>query len=225
MFCYNVNKTDGFKLTSKMSVERHCAAVVFFFIFNLQWANPSGIGPCPRLHSGESKINLTKLTGHWFEIERSFYLMELISNCVTLELSETVKGRLDVAVSTRSSWTGTFSISEGTAVPTRRDPNMYLYRINTRLPRIINRYLPGSGFYQVLKTDYSNYAIIYSCSNYQLIHLDMIWIWSRKKEIEASLRSELYAWLTKNNMDSERLILSKNDNCTDNVLSALDYYI
>lgn len=53
----------------------------------------------------------------------------------------------------------------------------------------------------------------------------MVWIWGRKKEIEAELRSDLYAMLTAHNIDSERLILSKNENCTDDFLNDLEYYL
>lgn len=79
----------------------------------------------------------------------------------------------------------------------------------------MNRYLPGAGLYQVLQTDYTRYAILYSCTSYQLLHTDLVWIWGRKSEISADLRADIYRMLEKENIDSERLILPKNQNCTD----------
>ncbi|XP_056636884.1 apolipoprotein D-like [Diorhabda sublineata] len=206
-----------------MLVKLHSTIVIVFCFSQLKWTTGFGLGPCPKIENTRT-INTTKLTGHWFEIERSFYLMELISTCVTLDLNENARGRFDVSVNTRSAWTGIFSISEGIAIPTKVDPTLYLYKVNSRLPRLINRYLPGTGFYKVLKTDYNNYLVVYSCTNYQIIHLDMIWIWGRKNEIDAELRSDLYALLNKYDIDTERLILSKSNNCTDEYYDDLDYY-
>ncbi|CAH1155827.1 unnamed protein product [Phaedon cochleariae] len=205
-----------------LCLNEHCRSIITTVIIIcylcLNASSGSGIGPCPKLQ-GMDKLNLTKFAGHWYEIERSFYLMELISSCVTVDIEERIKGKLEIEVKTRSSWTGTFSISEGIAVPTRKDPSILLYKVSSRLPRVINRYLPGAGFYQVLKTDYTEFAVIYSCTNYEVVHSDMIWIWGRNTEINVALRSEIYLMLTENHLDSERLLLSKHYNCTFNNLS------
>lgn len=53
----------------------------------------------------------------------------------------------------------------------KKDPTQFLYKVaDCPLPKVINRYLPGAGLYQVLKTDYDRYAIIYSCTNYTVVH-------------------------------------------------------
>ncbi|XP_072377634.1 apolipoprotein D-like [Diabrotica undecimpunctata] len=199
-----------------MLVKRHCTIALVLCFSYLKWVKSSGLGPCPRIDSA-SAINKTKFAGVWYEIERSFYLMELVSSCVTIDLRESYRGHFDVVVNAKSAWTGSFSISDGIAIPLRRDPSIYLYKVNSNLPRILSRYLPGAGFYQVLKTDYSNYAVIYTCTNYQVVHVDMVWIWGRKTEINAELRSDLYALLNTYEIDTDRLILSKNENCTDEV--------
>lgn len=85
----------------------------------------------------------------------------------------------------------------------------------SRLPRLLNRYLPGAGYYQVLSTDYSRYALLYSCSNFHLFHTDLIWVWARAKEIGVELRAHIYHTLALNRLDPERLTLPKNKNCTD----------
>lgn len=38
-------------------------------------------------------------------------------------------------------------------------------QFSTRLPEVITRFLPGAGKYQVLYTDYKNFAILWSCSS------------------------------------------------------------
>nr|XP_023029793.1 apolipoprotein D-like [Leptinotarsa decemlineata] len=195
-------------------LEEHCKVFVVIFLICLEWTSATGLGPCPKVKSMD-KLNLTKFSGHWHEIERTFYLMELIRSCVTVDISELSKDRLGIVVNTKSTWTGTFSISEGVASPTRRDPNIFQYKVSSSFPRIVNRYLPGAGFYQVLDTDYDTYAVVYSCSNWQVVHSDLIWIWGRKREIDVELRSELYRKLNNMQLDPERLVLSKTTNCTD----------
>ncbi|KAG5883362.1 hypothetical protein JTB14_000027 [Gonioctena quinquepunctata] len=202
--------------------EEYCRVLVVVLIAFLKWTSASGLGVCPKLE-GMANLNTTRFAGHWFEIERSFYLMELISSCVTVDISVITKDRLGIVVNTRSTWTGTFSISEGFAIPTRKDPNIFQYKVSSKLPRLVNRYLPGAGLYQVLDTDYDNYAVVYSCNNWQVVHSDMIWIWGRKHEIDAELRAEIYKMLANNHLDSERLILSKTTNCTDDYMDFMDY--
>nr|CAI5858845.1 unnamed protein product [Callosobruchus analis] len=210
------------------AVDNHRPAVflvICALVFLIQWPMNeccSGIGPCPK-REGMPNLNLTKFAGHWYEIERSFYLMELVRSCITVDITELPHGKLGVVIKAKSTWTGSFSFSEGVATPTRRDPSIVNYKVNSKLPkafnkyvpRLVNYYLPGSGYYQVLRTDYGNYAIIYSCNDYGIAHTDLIWIWGRRKELNAEMRSDIYGLLAEYRLDSERLTLSKNANCTD----------
>jgi apolipoprotein D and lipocalin family protein len=110
---------------------------------------------------------------------------------------------------------GTLTVSEGVASSTRRDPSILVYKVVSKLPRVVGRYLPGAGAYQIVDTDYENYAILWSCTNYGLAHTDLIWIWGRQREISANVRARIYAMLDEIRLDSERLILPKNANCSE----------
>ncbi|KAF5306173.1 hypothetical protein FQR65_LT07449 [Abscondita terminalis] len=186
--------------------------VIFFGLFNL--CVPSGIGKCPR-HEFIKNFNSAKFAGHWYEIERTFYLMELTVSCTTLDLIDNAKGQFEVTVTTRSRWSGNLRVSEGVASPSRKDPSLFLYRINTLLPNSLGKYLPGAGFYQILDTDYDKFAIIWACSSLGLIYTDRIWIFGREKEIDVTLRAKIYERLKNRLIDSDRLVLPKNNNCTD----------
>ncbi|KAF5298212.1 hypothetical protein FQA39_LY02636 [Lamprigera yunnana] len=197
-----------------MTVSHYYAVyVVIFFVF-LNWCAASGVGKCPR-HEFLKNFSSKRFAGHWYEIERTFYLMELAVSCTTLDLVDNLKGQMDVTVTTRSRWSGNLRVSEGVASPSRKDPSLFLYRVNSILPNSLGKYLPGAGFYQILDTDYNKFAVLWACSNLGLIYSDHLWIFARDKEIDVGLRAKIYEFLKAKNIDSDRLLLPKNTNCTD----------
>jgi apolipoprotein D and lipocalin family protein len=88
------------------------------------------------------------------------------------------------------------------------------FQLQTRLPVAIARYLPGfGGKYQILYTDYENFAIFWSCSNFGIAHADQIWLLGRDQDFSLDVRQKIYNSLTQLGLDPDRLILSKNKNC------------
>lgn len=47
--------------------------------------------------------------------------------------------------------------------------------ISNRIPSSFTRMLPGSGQYHILNTDYTNYAIMWSCSDMGMLHTGNIY--------------------------------------------------
>lgn len=92
------------------------------------------------------------------------------------------------------------------------------FQIDTQLPNVIARYLPGSGKYQILFTDY-HYAILWSCSSLGGIgHTDQMWLLSRdRSDFDVMTRTKIHETLMQLKLDPERLVLSKNKNCTDEI--------
>ncbi|XP_045473708.1 apolipoprotein D-like [Harmonia axyridis] len=174
----------------------------------------SGLGRCPKQEPMEN-FNMTRFTGRWFEVERSFYLVELLYSCVTVEMETISNFKLNISVVSRSRWSDGITVSEGYATQTRKDPAIFVYKVNTKLPRLFSKYLPAAGAYQVIDTDYDTYAILWSCSDYVIAHNDNIWIWGRKKELNVTTRAYIYEILEVNELDPERLTLPKNGNCLD----------
>lgn len=94
-----------------------------------------------------------------------------------------------------------------------------MLQFETRLPNVIARYLPGSGKYQILFTDYDQYAILWSCSSIGGIgHTDQMWLLSRvRSDFDVIARTKIHETLMQLGLDPERLMLSKNKNCTDKI--------
>ncbi|KYB25581.1 hypothetical protein TcasGA2_TC034333 [Tribolium castaneum] len=110
--------------------------------------------------------------------------MQVVSSCVSVDLTQNSKGQLQVDVQMKSRWSDSLTVSEGLASPSKRDPSVLVYKVVTKLPRVVGRYLPGAGAYQVIETDYDNYAVLWSCTSYGLAHTDLIFVWGRRTEID-----------------------------------------
>ncbi|KAH8237161.1 hypothetical protein KR038_005775 [Drosophila bunnanda] len=182
-----------------------------------------GFGRCPNYPS-MPKFNMSRVLGHWYEVERSFYLPEIASGCTTFqfqpynkaEQSKFANFKLAVAIKNINRITGNPNVNIGYATPENSRSSIMDFKFTTRFPDVIARLLPGSGKYQVLYTDYENFAILWSCGSIgSLGHSDQIWILGRDRDFEVDIRSKVYDVLKRLSLDPDRLIISKNKNCPE----------
>ncbi|XP_046981306.1 apolipoprotein D-like [Schistocerca americana] len=171
-----------------------------------------GFGRCPS-HRGMRDFDIKKFEGKWYEVERSFYLYEIISSCTSIYFSPKPSGNVKVAIKTVNRLTGSMSTSLGSANPLYEGSATLNYRVNTRLPSAVARMMPGVGLYTILHTDYDNYAILWSCSDLAVMHADLVWVLGRKKELPVEVRAQVYNKLVELGIDTERLTLSRQRNC------------
>lgn len=112
------------------------------------------------------------------------------------------------------------------------------FQLSSRFPDAIARLLPGSGRYQILYTDYDNFAILWSCANFGIAYTgiqnfsitpkpnynnyqfimciflaDQIWVLGRDKDFDAQTRKIIYDALEQLGFGTDRLVLSRNKNC------------
>ncbi|XP_063701908.1 apolipoprotein D [Culicoides brevitarsis] len=178
----------------------------------------SGFGKCPNYPS-MPKFNVTKFLGKWLEVERSFYLPEIATGCASMTFENSTarldegKPQLELAIKTINLWTGAPSVSLGNAILEHDRSSIMNVQLQSRLPAAISRLLPGSGKYQVLYTDYDNFAILWSCSNFGIAFTDQIWLLGREKDYTLEIRTKIYDALRQLGLDSDRLIVSKNKDC------------
>ncbi|PSN44494.1 Apolipoprotein D [Blattella germanica] len=189
-------------------------SVVFIVGLTIVSSQSLGLGKCPK-YSTMKTLDLKKFEGQWYEVERSFYLMEMFSTCTSLTFSTKPSGSMKVTVKSIGRLTGSPSVSLGTAVPIKNGSAQLDYRVDTKFPPAVSRMMPGSGRYLVLDTDYDNYAILWSCSNMGLMYSDQIWVLGRDREIPVWARAVIYSRLTELKLDSDRLTLTRHKNCPD----------
>ncbi|XP_055537265.1 apolipoprotein D-like [Wyeomyia smithii] len=184
----------------------------------LKYIESSGFGKCPNYPS-MPKFNMTKFLGKWYEVERSFYLPEIASGCTTLTFENTtirdIDGRpqLEIAIKTVNRWTGNPSVSIGDAITENEKSSIMSVQLKTRLPSALAKLLPGSGKYQILYTNYNDFAILWSCSSFVAVYADQIWLLGRERDYSADTRKKIYSALTQLSLDPERLFISKNNGC------------
>ncbi|XP_065200815.1 apolipoprotein D-like [Planococcus citri] len=183
---------------------------VELWIVNAQ--TPTNWGSCPD-HPTVDQFDLEKFQGPWYEIERSFYVFELLGNCPKFNFSITSGDSMEVKFSMKNRITGNKNVIDGLAYPKPYNPAIWDYRVNSGLPKYLSRIMPGSGKYFILDTDYDSYAIMYSCSNLGLFHSDLIWVLGRDKNLEPESRTLIYTHLNNLHIDEARLTLSKQLNC------------
>lgn len=191
---------------------------VLLIAAQLRLIESSGFGKCPNYPS-MPKFNMSKFLGKWYEVERSFYLPEIASGCTTLTFENTTirdtedRPQLEIAIKTVNRWTGSPSVSIGDAITESDKSSIMSVQLKTRLPSALARLLPGSGKYQVLYTNYMDFAILWSCSSFVAVHADQIWLLGRDRDFSADTRKKIYSALTQLSLDPERLFISKNTDC------------
>ncbi|CAB3234711.1 unnamed protein product [Arctia plantaginis] len=173
----------------------------------------TGLGKCP-VYPSFPNFDIQRMTGTWFEVERSFYLVELTASCTELTVGINDRGYLLLTINTVNKWTGKKSTTNGLGIPSSNSSSIFRYKVNNRVPYVIGRLLPGAGLYNILFTDYDRFAIVWSCASFSIAHSDHIWVLGRRREIDASVRAQIYAIMEELHLDPDRLIISKNTNCT-----------
>ncbi|XP_001661562.2 apolipoprotein D [Aedes aegypti] len=191
---------------------------VLLIVQHLKMVHSSGFGKCPN-YPTMPKFNMTRFLGKWYEVERSFYLPEIASGCTTLTFEDTTirdsdgRPQLEIAIKTVNRWTGNPSISIGEAITENEKSSIMSVQLKSRLPTAVARFLPGSGKYQVLYTNYDDFAILWSCSSFVAVHADQMWLLGRERDYSAEIRKKIYSALKQLSLDPERLFISKNTNC------------
>ncbi|KAG6448677.1 hypothetical protein O3G_MSEX005617 [Manduca sexta] len=129
----------------------------------------TGLGRCP-LYPPLPNFDIQKMTGTWFEVERSFYFMELAASCTELDVALNDKGYFVITIKTINRLTGSPSTTYGLGIPSHNGSSIFRYKLNNRMPYVIGRLLPGAGQYNILFTDYTQYALLWSCNSFSIAH-------------------------------------------------------
>ncbi|CAF0792386.1 unnamed protein product [Brachionus calyciflorus] len=142
-------------------------------------------------------FDLKAYLGKWYEIERITPIYEQGLKCVTAEYADKGNGIVSVKNSGVLPFNLPLSINGEARVKNASAPNFltvqFFKDLNTDL---------FQGNYHVWKTDYTKYALVYTCKTKST---ETAWILSRNKTLDSTTVAELKQFLNNRGVNSKKL--------------------
>ncbi|KAJ1527796.1 hypothetical protein ONE63_007747 [Megalurothrips usitatus] len=149
------------------------------------------LGSCPDVKVMPG-FDVSKYLGKWYEAERYFAIFEFAGKCVTGNYTVDEEGRIAIVNHQTSALTGIQSTIEGEVKLVSRSDDAKLTVRFPSLPLTLD--VP----YWVLDTDYDNYAVVWSCSNFGIFSTRNAWILTRHREPPLDVMERAYNVVDKN---------------------------
>ncbi|KAJ9592178.1 hypothetical protein L9F63_001294 [Diploptera punctata] len=169
-------------------------------------AQVPALGPCPEIKTMNS-FDLDKYLGMWYEAERYFALFEFAGKCVSANYTDMGDGHINIINRQTSYLTGIRSTIEGVVRHVGRTDDSKLSVKFPSLPVLVD------APYWVLGTDYENYAVVWSCSNFGLFSTRNAWILTRSRYPPLEIMEKAYSVVDKYGISRAYFIRTDQKNC------------
>ncbi|CAF2459638.1 unnamed protein product [Rotaria sp. Silwood2] len=138
---------------------------------------------CPKIVT-QKNFNATKYLGLWYEIERNNIIFEIASKCENATYTANDNGTVGVYNQAITAYGGYYSIRGIARVKDPSDPAAL---------GVIFSNPPRKGDYNVIATNYNEYALVYACESIPIFSykMEFIWLLSRTKSLSPSRINEL----------------------------------
>jgi lipocalin len=149
-------------------------------------------GSCPQFTNATNSFEIENFMGPWFEIARTADIEFEEGECVNANL--TLSANQTVSISILEIIEGDFYNTHLIAKPS--DLNLLRFRLTSS-----NRVISSQPFaldFQILATDYDNYAYIYSCRDVDLGRNEYFWIFLRRDSEYQDLLEQALKFLADN---------------------------
>ncbi|XP_033225730.1 lazarillo protein-like [Belonocnema kinseyi] len=161
-------------------------------------AQVPSLGKCPDL-----KVYM----GKWYEAGRYFVLAELGGKCGTAKYSLNDDGTINVFKNQVNAFTGKSMSIEGIAQLASESGEGKLTISFPTLPSIIE------GSLWILDTDYSSYAVVFSCQDFKLFNTKQAWILTRDRVPSEKVLQKAYKTFDASGFSRSFLILTEQKKC------------
>jgi len=182
--------------------------IILFLILFQKVDTKYSFGFCPNIKYDSEIIDLKPYLGKWYEIIRSKTSPFQKGNCVTAEYSINEKGNIGIINKEIRDNILFREIGEGNLT---LDNNRIIVTFGSSIWIYI---FPGD--YRIVKTDFKNYSIVYSCSQYFFMKFELVWVIVRDPHnIKQTKIDEFTQYLNeKLNFKQKELFYPKHDPIT-----------
>merc|ERR1740128_565020 len=164
-------------------------------------------GNCPTV-SVMSPFDITQYAGSWYENTKYFAIFELGQKCIKAKYTVIDDSTAEVQNSGIKTRDG-----EATSVTGK----VTVIEVNTGNLAIAYRNLdevPSTANYLVLGTDYTSYAVVWSCNNLFFFNTQFLWILTRDREPSDDVINSALAVIESNGLNKNKLRKTDQTNCT-----------
>ncbi|XP_011504442.1 PREDICTED: apolipoprotein D-like [Ceratosolen solmsi marchali] len=166
------------------------------------------IGGCPKVDTVQD-LDTQKYLGKWYEAERYFAFFEFGGKCVTATYTGYDNGTVGVVNRQISSLSGVASSIQGYA--TQKTSNKA--KLSLVFPSMPVHF---DAPYWVLDTDYSSYAVVWSCSDFGIFSTRNAWILTRERYPAIAVLEKAYQSIDKNKISRAFFVRTDQKNCAEN---------
>ncbi|OXU21045.1 hypothetical protein TSAR_014816 [Trichomalopsis sarcophagae] len=176
-----------------------------FFLVGSAVAQVPFLGGCPKVETMPN-FNTQKYLGEWYEAERYFAFFEFGGKCVTATYRANDNGTVSVVNRQISSLSGVASSIKGFAA--QKSPERS--KLSVVFPSLPVHF---DAPYWILDTDYTSYAVIWSCNDFGLFSTRNAWILTREQHPAVATVEKAYQVLDKNQISRAFFVRTDQKNC------------
>ncbi|OQV11848.1 putative Apolipoprotein D [Hypsibius exemplaris] len=172
-------------------------------------AQTMGPGKCPTGQTFKANFEAEKYVGNWFEIQSYPSVFQAQLKCTQAVYTAQSFGIIGVRNSGTSLVDNT--VVEITGVAYIPDPVAEPAKLVVIFPPMNTK-----GGYWVMDTDYTNYSVVYSCTNIsENLKIEFAWVLSRTTTLSDATNQTVQEVLQRNSIDPSRFRKTSQEGCVN----------
>ncbi|KAG7155910.1 apolipoprotein D-like [Homarus americanus] len=171
-------------------------------------------GRCPYQNVVQN-FDFSSFAGRWHEIEKYFSFFELGGRCISSKFFLSSPGDTTFGVINKQETVFDNRVTtirgQAVSVSSTSEAKLSVTFNNVMIPGLTGARSDGN--YWVLDTNYSNYAIVWSCEDMGFFHTQLLWILMRNRKPNASAVQRVKDIITSRGLRTSYLQVTDQTNC------------